>query len=453
MAAADTAAMVMARVGMNLVWATAQGQRGMALLHVGLGQLCVLSALAFLVVLVCKLQDGYRSFSASYDKVGILAVLKSYAVAAGSVTFFLVQLYFEPIGRQFSMWEMLTLVSLALLLSLSWRLYGRWRVARGVKLGTGGRNLLLVGSGGSFAKIREYFDGHPELGYKVVEVLAAREYRYTSDSLQAFTDLVHSRFVDEVLLIGADDKLTAETLRWSERLHYSVRRCGKDFCHTADVAVEKIGSLATVALRLRKTPLLAQAAKRLLDLVIATLGLLWISPVLLLIALAIRLDSRGPVLHLGKRVGRRGQLFTFYKFRSMVNHAEQQRESLAGRNERKGVLFKISNDPRVTRVGRVLRKYSLDELPQLWNVLRGEMSLVGPRPPLPDEYRRYAPEHCKRLRVIPGITGLWQVSAREDSSFDNYIRLDSQYVDTWSFRLDLKLLLRTFACVVRGTGS
>jgi lipopolysaccharide/colanic/teichoic acid biosynthesis glycosyltransferase len=151
-------------------------------------------------------------------------------------------------------------------------------------------------------------------------------------------------------------------------------------------------------------------------------------------------------------LGKKGSTFTCHKFRTMVADAETRKESLQHLNERDGILFKISNDPRVTKLGRFLRKWSLDELPQLWNVLKGDMSLVGPRPPVPDEYRQYAVEHLRRLEVVPGLTGLWQVYSRQSSSFDDYIKLDIEYVDSWSVWLDITLIAKTFYVVLAGTG-
>jgi lipopolysaccharide/colanic/teichoic acid biosynthesis glycosyltransferase len=148
-----------------------------------------------------------------------------------------------------------------------------------------------------------------------------------------------------------------------------------------------------------------------------------------------------------------GRVFTCYKFRTMVEDAASMQAAVAHLNERKGIIFKITNDPRVTGVGAVLRKYSLDELPQLWNVLRGDMSLVGPRPSISSEVAQYKTAHLRRLDVVPGITGLWQVEARQDPSFENYILLDSRYVNNWSLWLDLKILLRTVNAVITGTGT
>jgi lipopolysaccharide/colanic/teichoic acid biosynthesis glycosyltransferase len=174
---------------------------------------------------------------------------------------------------------------------------------------------------------------------------------------------------------------------------------------------------------------------------------------MLAIAIAVRFDSEGTVFYKAARIGRKGRTFCCYKFRTMVVNAERLKADLEHMNERESVLFKIVNDPRVTAVGRVLRKYSLDELPQLYNVLRGDMSLVGPRPPIASEVEQYDLAHLRRLDVLPGITGLWQVEARQDPSFDSYISLDTAYVENWSFWLDLKILARTIAVVFSGTGS
>ncbi len=181
--------------------------------------------------------------------------------------------------------------------------------------------------------------------------------------------------------------------------------------------------------------------------------LLLLGPLMMGLALAVRLTSRGPALFRQTRVGTDGQEFTVYKFRSMVVDAEQRLTALAEANEGNGVLFKIRQDPRVTRIGRVLRKYSLDELPQLLNVLRGNMSLVGPRPPLPSEVAGYSRTEIRRLRVRPGMTGLWQVSGRSDLTWEESLRLDLRYVDNWSLALDLSILWRTVRAVTQGSGA
>ncbi|MEM7014589.1 MAG: sugar transferase [Verrucomicrobiota bacterium] len=178
-----------------------------------------------------------------------------------------------------------------------------------------------------------------------------------------------------------------------------------------------------------------------------------LSPVLAFLALAIKLGSNGPVIFKQTRVGRNGRHFTLYKFRSMYVDAEERRQQLQDKNERDGPVFKIKNDPRITTIGRFLRRSSLDELPQLFNVLKGEMSLVGPRPPLQSEVDEYHRFQRRRLSMPPGMTGLWQVSGRSNLSFDESMELDLSYIDNWSFWLDLKLLFRTAFAIVRGTGA
>ena len=193
--------------------------------------------------------------------------------------------------------------------------------------------------------------------------------------------------------------------------------------------------------------------KRLSDLAFGALAVVMLSPILLAVAIAIRLDSPGPILYRQIRVGKDGVWFEMVKFRSMVADAERLRDTLADRNEASGPMFKIRLDPRVTRLGRFLRRTSLDELPQLINVLRGEMSLVGPRPPTPDEVERYEDWQVGRLRARPGITGLWQVSGRTDVPFGDMVRLDLHYIRNWSVWLDIEIMLRTIPAVLSSRGA
>jgi len=172
-----------------------------------------------------------------------------------------------------------------------------------------------------------------------------------------------------------------------------------------------------------------------------------------LIAIAIKLDSPGPIMFTQERVGTNGRRFTMYKFRTMVVNAEQIKAELSQQNEADGPIFKIRHDPRHTRVGRLLRRTSLDELPQLWNILRGEMSWVGPRPATPSEVSQYAPWHLRRLEAKPGLTGLWQVSGRSDTTFEEMVRLDIYYVEHWSLLMDLRIVLQTIPTVLLGRGA
>lgn len=197
-----------------------------------------------------------------------------------------------------------------------------------------------------------------------------------------------------------------------------------------------------------------RVAKRALDVIVASIALVLLAPLMLLIALAIKIDSPGPVLFRQIRIGKGGKPFWFIKFRSMVKNAEQMKRELITQNEAKGgPVFKMRNDPRVTRVGRFLRRYSLDELPQLIHVLHGEMSLVGPRPPLPSEVASYGEWELRRLGVTPGLTCLWQISGRSNIGFREWVELDHIYIDTMNFWTDLKILLFTIPAVITGKGA
>ena len=201
---------------------------------------------------------------------------------------------------------------------------------------------------------------------------------------------------------------------------------------------------------------LSRTVKRTMDVSLSLLVVLVLLPLELLAAAAIVIESGRPVFFKQQRVGKNGRRFTVYKFRTMTHNAESRLKELKAENELSdsaGRMFKMRKDPRVTRVGAVLRKLSLDEFPQFLNVLRGEMSVVGPRPPLPDEVERYEREHLYRLRALPGITGLWQVSGRNELSFEDMVRLDRYYLDNWSLGLDLSIILRTIPIIFTGRGA
>lgn len=194
--------------------------------------------------------------------------------------------------------------------------------------------------------------------------------------------------------------------------------------------------------------------KRLFDVLAASLLLAVLSPILVLLVLLVKLDSKGPALFQQKRVGLNGVHFTMWKFRSMVVDAESVRKAVEDQNQmQNGVLFKIKHDPRITRIGRYIRKASIDELPQLFNVIKGDMSLVGPRPPLPSEVAQYSLSERQRLSVLPGITCLWQVCGRSDIPFSQQVELDMQYIESQSFMMDVQLLLKTVPAVITARGA
>lgn len=225
-----------------------------------------------------------------------------------------------------------------------------------------------------------------------------------------------------------------------------------------EVSVKRLETLSAGGLAvLRVAPPVGRGLQTLLKSVLdragAAAGLMLLAPMFLGIVLAIRLGSRGPAFYRQRRIGRDGIPFVMWKFRTMVVDADAQKAELAGSNENDGLMFKMRRDPRVTRVGRLLRRTSMDELPQLINVLTGHMSLVGPRPPLPEEVAKYDEVELRRLTVRPGMTGLWQISGRSDLSWDETIQLDLQYVDNWSFTSDVDVMGRTLRAVVDGRGA
>mgnify|MGYP000896892858 CR=1 FL=1 len=228
-----------------------------------------------------------------------------------------------------------------------------------------------------------------------------------------------------------------------------------DLYHTniARAVPSSLNGTPTVAYRRVPENLVALGFKHLVDKTGAVIGILLAAPIMITAAIAIKLESRGPVFFKQTRSGANGRPFPLYKFRTMTADAERHKESLRDLNEMSGPVFKIKQDPRVTRVGRVLRKYSIDEIPQFFNILRGEMSLVGPRPPLPSEVANYEPWQRRKLAVKPGLTCIWQVSGRNQIDFEDWMRLDLEYIDNWSLWLDARILAKTVPTVLKGEGA
>ena len=197
-----------------------------------------------------------------------------------------------------------------------------------------------------------------------------------------------------------------------------------------------------------------RVVKRIIDIVGSLFGLILLSPLLLITAIAVKVSSPGPILYQWNVIGLGGIPFTSWKFRSMVQNADQLKEKLQEQNEMSGPVFKMKNDPRITKIGRFIRKYSIDELPQLFSVLKGDLSLVGPRPPFPDEWIHYLPWQKRKVSVRPGITCIWQIRGRNDvSDFEEWVKMDLEYIDNWSLWLDLKILLKTIPVVIMARGA
>ncbi len=269
--------------------------------------------------------------------------------------------------------------------------------------------------------------------------------------------IARDRCIETVVVAGG----AGDDPDYVRRLSWSLEGAATDLVlatRLADVAQSRIRfdraqSLALIRVSLPRFDRPTMRAKRRLDVVVAALALIPIGLITPIIALAIVLDSPGGVFFRQRRIGRDGREFDILKFRTMGTDAEARRAELEAQNEGAGPLFKLKHDPRVTRVGAILRRFSLDELPQFWNVLTGEMSVVGPRPPLPDEVQGYDRDMLRRLYVQPGITGLWQISGRSDLSWEQSVRLDLHYVENWSVTADLKIMLLTAAVMVRPKGA
>ena len=321
-------------------------------------------------------------------------------------------------------------------------------------------NVLVLGTGPTGRSLAQKLEDHGELGLRVsgflgepADDLPAR-WTYLG-SLERLPEIIHSQVVDEVAIClvtedwGLIESIAAlcETEGKLVRMPVPMPQLSIATAHIEDLDGTPVLSLLT-----GPNAALALAVKRLIDLVVATAAIVLLAPLLAGLALAVARSDGGPILFRQERVGLQGRRFRVLKFRSMVAGAESMVDGLLEHNEINGHAFKISSDPRVTRVGRFLRRSSLDELPQLWNVLRGEMSLVGPRPPLPREVAAYDVWHRRRLSMKPGITGLWQIEGRHESEFDRWVQKDLEYIDHWSPWLDIKILLRTIPALLRAEG-
>ncbi len=341
-------------------------------------------------------------------------------------------------------------------------------VARRVRArGFNYRTVVIIGDTPRARSMARLIHDHPWWGLRLLGVVrerpASSEAGTTAGglpvlgSLEDFPTILTSLPVDEVILAvdrGDVDQLE-DVFLMCEEMGVKTRLILDFFPHVfAKVELEEFDGTPLLTFSTTPAETGALLVKRAVDVGLALLLGIVCLPLAALLALLIKLTSHGPVLFRQVRCGLSGRPFTFYKLRTMTEDAEERLSEVAHLNEHQGPVFKSSHDPRVTRFGRILRRFSLDEIPQLWNVLKGEMSLVGPRPPLPDEVARYEKWQRRRLSMKPGLTGLWQVSGRSDlPSFDQWMELDLAYIDNWSLTLDAKILLRTIPTVLGGKGA
>jgi len=322
--------------------------------------------------------------------------------------------------------------------------------------GKSARNVLIIGSGQVGRKLAHSLQQDPVAACTVCgfldEDLGGKDVLGRVQDLEA---IARHEFVDEIIITVPPHSDVGRKAIWQARRNHIDVKIVPDLlgANPALVTLEQIGDIPVMTLCCETIPVFRLLVKRVADMVLSGIGLLFTAPLLSGIAFAIKMDSPGPAFYRAPRVGLKGKRFLCCKFRTMVVNADRLKDKLREHNERAGPFFKLAADPRVTRVGRFLRRYSLDELPQLWNVFMGEMSLVGPRPHPIDDVQRYELEDYQRLEATPGLTGLWQVTARQDPSFQRSMALDREYIGRWSLGMDLRILCKTIAVVMRGEGA
>ena len=408
---------------------------------------------AGLVVLACMSQDLYRTARERSGWEETAGTVKAVGFASALLVLFIFTSGNKEISRLVvacsGAWNAGALAG--------WRYAKRRYVHQRAKKGEGVSRVLIIGAGKLGRALGAWFDQNRQLGYEVCGFLDSQA---SSDgrvlgSVHDLRKVALGQFADRLFVtLPADREMVKAIFLEARRLRLSLNIVPDLYDGLGWRApVESIGGFPVIELHGEPIPAMGLVVKRAIDLLGAAALLLFTAPLLACAAIWIRCDSSGPVFYPAMRVGRKGRKFRCFKLRTMVAEADALKEKLRQVNERSGPFFKMDNDPRVTRCGRWLRKFSIDELPQLVNVLLGDMSLVGPRPHPVDDYERYTIEHLRRLDVKPGVTGLWQVTARRDPSFETNMVLDLEYIENWRVALDLKILLKTLPAVMQGEGK
>ena len=413
-----------------------------------------LTLYAVLLILVALSQHLYSVGGRGALLAEVFLVGRSIVVTILLLT---ASLYLSGLQQSVSRFILLTTAALSFASLAGWRGYRELLMKKRLAKGIGLRHVLIVGAGRVGRMFASCIEQNPSWGYEVRGFLDT----YQTDDprvLGRIDDLrriIRQEFIDDVFVtIPSERELVKQIVLETHRLGictYIIPDLYDGYAWLKPI--EFVGDFAVRVMYREPIPEPELFLKRAIDIAGSAIGLALLFPILIWIALAIKFDSSGPMLYRAQRIGRKGRRFICHKFRTMVTNADDLKDKIRHMNEREGPFFKIERDPRITRVGRFLRKYSLDELPQLWDVLRGEMSLVGPRPHPLDDYQQYTLEHLRRLDVTPGITGLWQIMARKDPSFEKALALDNQYIETWSFLADMQILLKTIPSLIKGAGS
>ncbi|MDE2027666.1 MAG: sugar transferase, partial [Candidatus Omnitrophica bacterium] len=432
---------------------------GLTLGHDPFGQEYVLAFIAWVMLGEWSLYTAgvYDSFRFKQGRTVLLNVMKGMVLTFLGLAVILYVFKVQHVSRLLIMFLFVFSVLLLMMVKSGIILFMRHLRRRGLNF----RNIILVGTGRRAQKFMRYLHQQTQLGLNVIGVIDEDPARIGTvvqghtviGTLDQMPQILHRQVVDFAVFIVPRNSLS--------KIEPAVKHC-----ETVGVTTSIAVDLFDFKLRMKQdnemmcgmpmmvyepTPddMSALIVKRILDIALSTAALLLISPLYLTVAAFIKWTSPGPVHFVQERCGLKGRKFKLYKFRTMVVDAEARLKDLLALNEMQGPAFKIGNDPRITKVGKFLRKYSIDELPQLWNVLHGDMSLVGPRPPLPKEVQQYDLWHQRRLSIRPGITCTWQAGGRNRiSNFDQWVNMDLEYIDNWSLFLDLKILFKTIPAVL-----
>ncbi len=403
-------------------------------------------------LLFCTIYSFFIDWNRNFLRRGILKEI--YAVLQYNVLMLLVTqtiMYFLKWADVFSRGVMIYFAIINSVISLLLHLLIKNAMKLHYKSDQSKVKLLVITEKNMVSKVEETLTANLDISYQIVQTIEAEDIK--PDFLQKATLMA----LDEVFIYAPElpqkkvQKIINSFDEMGVNCHYCVELPGT---HAERSKIDDFGSYSVITYTRFQSSYKRLLIKRVMDIAGGLVGMLITLIFFPFVAIAIKADSPGPVLFSQVRIGRNGRRFKIYKFRSMYMDAEERKKELEKQNEMQGLMFKMENDPRITRVGKFIRKTSIDELPQFYNVLKGDMSLVGTRPPTEDEFEKYNQYYRRRISMTPGLTGLWQVSGRSEiENFDDVVKYDLQYIDNWSLTLDIKILLRTVYVVVAGRGS
>lgn len=412
------------------------------------------------IVVTILLNNAYGLYQTKreiFETVEVWQVIKTMACATLIMIVAIYVVRIEGFPRSILF---LSAVFMAASLSL-WRVGKRFFVEYLVSQGYNNFNVLIIGAGKIGDALADEIDKRPQLGLNIIGYLddfkegySDKKGRKVLGKIVDFPQVVRTEFINKVFITcHHDSQVFLRLLEEARELNVAVRVIPQGFeLLSGEFSRYNIGFFPILEYG-DASPMRKQYGKRIFDFMFGLIAAVALLPVFLIVVIMIKADSRGPAFYVSRRYGRSGRFFKMYKFRSMHADADRMIDQFRDKNEADGPIFKIRKDPRITRVGRILRKYSLDELPQIWNVVKGDMSLVGPRPLPIDQIRKEDLRQLKRLEVRPGITGLWQIRGRSDISFARLVKWDMWYINNWSFWLDLNILFQTVPVVLKGRGA